>query len=408
MSVKPLKVSEVNQYIKRILMGDPILSSICVEGEISNFKHHYSGHMYFSLKDEKGKINCVMFKSYNQKNDIVLKDGMKVVVNGYISVYERDGGYQLYVKTIEEAGLGDLYLAYNKLLKKLEEEGLFDDSHKMEIPKFPRIIGIVTSSTGAAIRDIITVIKRRFPIADLIIYPVLVQGELAAKEICEGLEYFSHRKDIDLVITGRGGGSIEELFAFNDELLARMIYKMDIPVISAVGHETDFTIADFVADLRAPTPSAAAELAVPKLENLKENLNLKFIELAQNHLLLVDIKRRELHTIEDKLNGLNPINKLNENTQYIDGLFKDLTNVYSSSIRDFRSKLEILGSKLDLLSPLSTANRGYGILTDESDQFIKSVEEISVGDGFSVLLKDGIIKGRVEKVKKGEYRNGSK
>ncbi|WP_077367674.1 exodeoxyribonuclease VII large subunit [Anaerosalibacter sp. Marseille-P3206] len=408
MSVKPLKVCEVNQYIKRILMGDPILSNVCVEGEISNFKHHYSGHMYFSLKDEKGKIKCVMFKSYNKNIDMVLKDGIKVIVNGYISVYERDGDYQLYVKTIEEAGLGDLYLAYNKLLKKLEAEGIFNEMHKKEIPKFPRKIGIVTSSTGAAIRDIITVVKRRFPIVELIIYPVLVQGEGASKEICEGLLYFNNRNDIDLVITGRGGGSIEELFAFNDELLARTIYGMDIPVISAVGHETDFTIADFVADLRAPTPSAAAELAVPRLENLKEDLNIRFTEIVDSYLSLMESKKLELDAYEEKLNRLNPINKLNENLQYLDSLFKDLTNAYFSKMRDYKNKLEILGNKLDLLSPLSTANRGYGILTDESDKLIKSVEDISIGEGFSVLLKDGTIKARVEKVKKGEYSNGFK
>jgi len=408
MSVKPLKVSEVNQYIKRILMGDPILSNVCIEGEISNFKHHYSGHMYFSLKDEKGKIKCVMFKSYNKNIDMVLRDGIKVVVNGYISVYERDGDYQLYVKTIEESGLGNLYLAYNKLLKKLEIEGLFNDSHKKEIPKFPVKIGIVTSSTGAAIRDIITVIKRRFPIAELIIYPVLVQGQGASKEICEGLLYFNNRNDIDLVITGRGGGSIEELFAFNDESLARTIYGMNIPVISAVGHETDFTIADFVADLRAPTPSVAAELAVPKLENLKQDLRIKFTEIVDNNLSLAELKRRKLDAYEEKLNRLNPINKLNENLQYLDSLFKDLINSYSSKIRDFENGLKILGNKLDLLSPLSTANRGYGILTDESDQLIKSVEDIDVGEGFSVLLKDGTVKAKVEKVNKGEYRYGSK
>lgn len=408
MSVKPLKVSEVNKYIKRLFVGDPILSNVCVEGEISNFKHHYSGHMYFSLKDENNKIKCVMFKGYNKNIDIILKDGMKVIINGYISVYERDGNYQLYVKTIKESGLGDLYIAYNKLLKKLEAEGLFDELHKKEIPRFPKRIGVVTSSTGAAIRDIINVIQRRFPIVDLIIYPVLVQGEGAAKEICEGLLFFQERKDIDLVIIGRGGGSIEELFAFSDESLARMIYRMDTPVISAVGHETDFTISDFVADLRAPTPSAAAELGVPKLKDLKENLETLLIELTRSYLLLVDKKRKELQTYYDRLNRFNTINKLNDNRQYLDGLFKDLINTYFKKVGEVRSKLEVLGNKLDLLSPLSTANRGYGILTNESDKLIKSVEEISVGERFHIILKDGVIDGKAEKVSKGEYRNGSK
>lgn len=408
MSVKPLKVSEVNQYIKRLFIGDPILSNICVEGEISNFKHHYSGHMYFSLKDDKNKIKCVMFKGYNKSIDITLKDGMKVIIEGYISIYERDGNYQLYVRNIKEAGLGDLYIAYNKLLKKLEAEGLFNEAYKKSLPRFPKKIGVVTSSTGAAIRDIITVIKRRFPIVDILIYPVLVQGEGASLEISEGLSYFNDRNDIDLVIIGRGGGSIEELFAFNDESLARVIHKMSIPVISAVGHETDFTISDFVADLRAATPSAAAELGVPKLEDLKDNLEAIFMKLINNQFLLTENKTKELVFYYEKLNSLSPISKLNDNRQYLDSLYKELNSIYYKKITEYRSKLELLGNKLHLLSPLSTANRGYGIITDTSEKLIKSVDEICVGDKFRIILIDGVIEGKAEKVSKGEYGNGSK
>ena len=408
MSVKPLKVSEVNQYIKRLFIGDPILSNICVEGEISNFKHHYSGHMYFSLKDDKNKIKCVMFKGYNKSIDITLKDGMKVIIEGYISIYERDGNYQLYVRNIKKAGLGDLYIAYNKLLKKLEAEGLFNEVYKKSLPRFPKKIGVVTSSTGAAIRDIITVIKRRFPIVEILIYPVLVQGEGASLEISEGLSYFNDRNDIDLVIIGRGGGSIEELFAFNDESLARVIHKMSIPVISAVGHETDFTISDFVADLRAATPSAAAELGVPKLEDLKDNLEAIFMKLINNQFLLTENKTKELVFYYEKLNSLSPISKLNDNRQYLDSLYKELNSIYYKKITEYRSKLELLGNKLHLLSPLSTANRGYGIITDTSEKLIKSVDEICVGDKFRIILIDGVIEGKAEKVSKGEYGNGSK
>lgn len=408
MSVKPLKVSEVNQYIKRLFIGDPILSNVCVEGEISNFKHHYSGHMYFSLKDDKNKIKCVMFKGYNKSIDITLKDGMKVIIEGYISIYERDGNYQLYVRNIKEAGLGDLYIAYNKLLKKLEAEGLFNEVYKKSLPRFPKKIGVVTSSTGAAIRDIITVIKRRFPIVEILIYPVLVQGEGASLEISEGLSYFNDRNDIDLVIIGRGGGSIEELFAFNDESLARVIHKMSIPVISAVGHETDFTISDFVADLRAATPSAAAELGVPKLEDLKDNLEAIFMKLINNQFLLTENKTKELVFYYEKLNSLSPISKLNDNRQYLDSLYKELNSIYYKKITEYRSKLELLGNKLHLLSPLSTANRGYGIITDTSEKLIKSVDEICVGDKFRIILIDGVIEGKAEKVSKGEYGNGSK
>lgn len=242
MKEKPLKVSELNQYIKRIFASDFILSNVSVEGEISNYKHHYSGHRYFSLKDENGRVKCVLFKNYGNSISLELKDGMKVVASGYVSIYERDGNYQLYVRDIRESGLGDLYIAYEKLKEKLNEEGLFDDKYKKEIPSYPKTIGVVTSLTGAAIRDIITVLKRRNPGIDIIIYPSLVQGKEAPVSICEGLKYLDNRDDIDLVITGRGGGSIEELFAFNDEQVARTIFNMSTPIISAVGHETDFTL----------------------------------------------------------------------------------------------------------------------------------------------------------------------
>ena len=272
MDMKALKVSQVNNYIKRVFTSDMILSNLSVEGEISNFKHHYSGHMYFSLKDEKSKIKCIMFKSDNESLKVQLENGSKVIATGYVSVYEKEGDYQFYIRHVKESGVGNLYKMFEDLKKKLELEGLFNESKKKPIPFMPRKIGVVTSSSGAAIKDIINVIQRRFPPTDILIYPTLVQGNQAAKEICQGLTYFDNREDIDLIITGRGGGAMEELFAFNDEEVARTIHGLKKPIISAVGHETDFTIADFVADLRAPTPSAAAELAVPELGSLIDNV----------------------------------------------------------------------------------------------------------------------------------------
>lgn len=408
MSIKPLKVSEVNQYIKRTFAGDPILSNISVEGEISNFKHHYSGHMYFSLKDDKGKVKCVMFKNDNSSISMKLKDGMKVVVKGYISVYERNGNYQLYVKSIKEEGLGELYIAFEKLKTKLEEEGLFAEEYKKNIPYFPKKIGIVTSSTGAAIRDIITVIKRRFPIVELIIYPVLVQGKTAPLEISRGLKYFDSRDDIDLIITGRGGGSIEELFVFNDEGLARTIHAMDKPVISAVGHETDYTISDFVADLRAPTPSAAAELAVPELNFLKKELKDNFFNLVYSFNYIKEEKLKEIGYQKNKLNYNNPISKLNENKQYLDTLFKELATSYNFKISELYSKIDKLGNKLAFLSPISSINRGYGLVLDGKGHVIKTVNDIKEEEKLSVLLKDGIVESKVVKINKGEFKNGFK
>lgn len=406
MSIKPLKVSEVNQYIKRSFAGDPILSNICVEGEISNFKHHYSGHMYFSLKDEKGKIKSVMFKSYNEDISLKLKDGMKVIVKGYISVFEKNGNYQLYVKSIKEKGLGELYIAFEELKSKLEKEGLFNEEHKKEVPYFPKKIGVVTSSTGAAIRDIITILKRRFPLIEIKIYPVLVQGEFAPEEICRGIRYFDNRDDIDLIITGRGGGSIEELFAFNNEEVARTIYEINKPIISAVGHETDYTISDFVADLRAPTPSAAAELAVPELEFLKQELEDGFSKLVSGFTSIIDNSFKDLNYQKNKLDYRNPISRLNNDKQYLDNLFKNLITILNLKITGLNNQLDKLGNKLNVLSPLASMNRGYGLVLNEKKQTIKTVNNIKKGEKLNILLKDGIVETDVVKINKGEFEDG--
>lgn len=406
MDIRPLKVSEVNSYIKRLFLGDMILSNLSVEGEISNFKHHYSGHMYFNLKDEKGKIKAVMFKSDNESLRFKLEDGIKVVATGYISVYEKDGDYQLYVRHLKESGLGDLYKTFEELKKKLEKEGLFLESNKKPIPFMPKKIGVVTSSTGAAIRDIITVIKRRFPPCNILIYPSLVQGPQAPKELCKGLEYLDNREDIDLIIVGRGGGSIEELFAFNDEGLARTIYNLTTPVISAIGHETDFTISDFVADLRAPTPSAAAELSVPHVEHLNKDLENKYNRLRKYVCEEIQRSRFKIDYLNKNLIFYNPINQLRDKRQEIDSLFKDFNYEVENKNRNRKVQLVSLKSRLDLLNPYLALEKGCGILTDNMGNLIKSIGDIKLGEDLNIVLKDGKIVSKVESIHKGGIVGG--
>lgn len=402
MTNKPLKVSEVNQYIKRLLSSDWILSNLKVEGEISNFKYHYSGHIYFSLKDEKGKIKCVMFRSYAENLDINIQDGDKVIVTGYISVYEKEGNYQLYATNIEKSGLGELYVAFEKLKAKLESEGLFDPINKKQLPAFPRKIGIVTSSTGAAIRDIITVIKRRFPIVDILIYPALVQGVYAVDSICQGLNYLNGREDIDLIIVGRGGGSFEELFSFNDEKIARTIFSLEKPVVSAVGHETDFTIADFVADLRAPTPSAAAEMVTPERSKLLEQLEENLDRLIMAMRSIVDNNKSKMDLIFSELRYNSPINRVRDMMQQQDNLFKRLVLAINYTLRSKRDTLDNLYNSLSYLNPLYCLERGYGILMDSDGNIITSIDSLDKNEEFNIMLKDGIVKAKVVNINKGE------
>ena len=406
--MKALKVSEVNSYIKRIFAGDMILSNIEIEGEISNFKKHYSGHLYFSLKDDRARIKCVMFKydAANLKND--LSDGQSVIAKGYISIYEQGGEYQLYVKEIHDKGIGDLYIAFEELKKKLEKEGLFDSEFKKKIPTMPNKIGVVTSSTGAAIKDIISVIKRRYPPCHILIYPSLVQGPNAAQDIVEGLLYLENRQDIDLVIFGRGGGSIEELSAFNDELLARTIFSMTKPTISAVGHETDFTIADFVADLRAPTPSAAAELSVPNIEALNQALDGKFNRLLSAFEYKLDRESRSLDLLKNGLKYSNPIFKINHNRQSLDFIYKELILRITNKLDTYKEEAKSLETCLKLLNPTSSLDRGNGILTNKDGILIKSVADVSIDDIINILMKDGSISTQVRGLSKGEVYDGYK
>lgn len=402
--MKPLKVSELNNYIKRLFSRDMILTKIDVEGEISNFKHHYSGHMYFTLKDNNSKIRCVMFREDNLNCNIDLEDGMNIVATGNVSVYEREGAYQLYVKDIEELGLGNLYKKFDLLKKKLKEEGLFDKDKK-ELPFMPKNIGVVTSSSGAAIRDIINVIKRRNPITNIYIYPVMVQGKNASSEIMQGLDYLDACEYIDLIITGRGGGSIEELFAFNDEDLARCISKLRTPIISAVGHETDFTIADFVADIRAATPSAAAEIAVPNMRHLYENLDNKLRIL--NNLINkgLSIEKNNLGMLGNYMNYANPNSSILSKKQDLDYLMKQLNEsldrrltIESHKLKDFKLSLEFYEKYISL-------DKGYGIIHDIDNIIIKTVDDINLKDKLNILLKDGILEVIVTDIYKREDRD---
>lgn len=403
---KPLKVSEVNKYIKRIFLGDVILSNVQVEGEISNFKSHYSGHVYFSLKDEQGKINCVLFKNYKENMPSALKDGDKVVATGYVSVYEKEGNYQLYVRKIERSGIGDLYRTFEELKLKLEKEGLFDSAHKKELPVFPKKIGVVTSSSGAAIKDIITVIKRRCPVVDIILYPTLVQGINAPESICEGLRYLDKREDIDVIILGRGGGSIEELFAFNDERLARTIYHMEKPVISAVGHETDYTIADFVADCRAPTPSAAAEIATPDVSEMLSILDEKYNSLIRAFTFKKSDMKMRLDYLYNNLYFHNPINKIRELAQEQDSLLKRLSMIMNMRLSSYRDRIENLNRSIKHLNPVSSLERGYGIVTTLNGETVSSVEDISIDEVLRIFIKDGLLEVKVVNIsKEGLYKD---
>ena len=392
---EPLKVSELNGYIKNIIDGDEMLANVYIKGEISNFKRHYSGHLYFTLKDETSLIKCVMFKSYTNYLNFEPKDGMSVVILGSVSVFERDGVYQVYAKGMEPEGVGALYKAYEKLKAKLSEEGLFDEAHKKPIPILPRAIGVVTSKTGAVIRDIINVTTRRLPNVNIILYPAAVQGEGAAQTIVNGIKYFNKAKNVDTIIIGRGGGSLEDLWPFNEEITARAIYESEIPIISAVGHETDFTIADFVADLRAPTPSAAGELAVPDVLEVRwklENINKR---LANSLRKKVENMRIKYDNLKNSRVLKNPYDSLRQKMIVCDNLYKNIENNFSLKVKDRHIKLVGLIGRLENLSPLKTMLRGYSIVENLDGKVIKSVNDLSKDDEISIRLNDGKRKAKI-------------
>ncbi|MFP4016319.1 MAG: exodeoxyribonuclease VII large subunit [Halanaerobiales bacterium] len=391
-------ITDISKHLKRLMSNDPVLSDLWISGEISNFHHHNSGHMYFTLKDENSCISSIMFRGYNRKIKFDIEDGMKVNAHGYISIYEPRGTYQFYVDLIEPAGKGALYLAYEQLKEKLEKEGLFAEEHKKDIPILPKKIGIVTSPTGAAIRDILSVVKRRFPNVYVLIVPSLVQGEAASEQIVGGIEYLNKRKDIDLIIISRGGGSIEDLWPFNEEIVARTIYNSTVPIISGVGHETDFTIADFAADLRAPTPSAAAELAISSRLELEKDLKNNQQRLINAIKNMVDTNRNQVKAVMKKRIFARPEELFVKKSQKLDDLSRQLNWNMEKSLSSIRERFKILNGKIDSLSPLKTIGRGYSI-TSKADMLINSVEQIARGDRLNTKVKDGNIYSEVIDIK---------
>lgn len=393
-------VSQVNSYIKNMFTQDFVLNSIYIKGEVSNCKYHTSGHIYFSLKDKGGVISGVMFAGNRGGLNFTLKEGQDVIALGSVSVYEKSGAYQVYAKQIMLDGAGQLYQKYEELKKELEEMGMFDIMYKQPIPKYATKIGICTASTGAAIQDIRNISSRRNPYVQLYLYPAIVQGENAAASIVQGLRYLDEM-DMDVIIVGRGGGSIEDLWAFNEEAVARTIFNMKTPVISAVGHETDTTIADYVADLRAPTPSAAAELAVFDYNEFKNKL-FQYKRTLENKLEREIQKNRILvKNYEARVNYASPKNQLLTKKQYVDELFTKMENLFKNKLTNDKHTLGILAERLNGLSPLNKLSNGYAYITDDNLHTITSVGQIDVGEKVLLNLKDGKVTSVVEKIEKG-------
>ena len=383
-----VSVSDLNLYIKEKIAGDEALNAVVVKGEISNFKAHYTGHFYFTLKDDKSLIKCIMFKSYAERINFKPKDGMKVIVFGGVSVFERDGIYQIYTKAMMEQGVGDLYAAYEKLKEDLAKEGLFDESHKKKIPLKPKIIGVLSSQTGAVIRDIINVSTRRNPNCYIRLLPVPVQGPGAAKEIVKGIETMNEKKLADVIILARGGGSLEDLWPFNEEIVARAIYNSEIPIISAVGHETDFTIADFVSDLRAPTPSAAAELANPDIYELKNKIRTLNERARLSLKKKLELMKMKYQSLMNSKVFTDPIQNMQNNYLRIDGFIKRLENSIVLKQKGGQKDFKSMALKLDALSPLKTMVRGFSII-EKDGKIIKSSKNLEKDDEVSIKLIDG-------------------
>jgi len=388
MEIEPISVTDLNKYIKDKVAKDEYLNNVLVKGEISNFKHHYTGHLYFTLKDDNSLIKCIMFKSFTANLKFTPKDGMKVMVFGTVSVFERDGVYQIYCKAMQEEGMGSLYKAYEELKKKLELEGLFSMEHKKKLPFMPRVVGVLTSQTGSVIRDIINVSTRRNPNVYIRLFPVPVQGEGAGEKIADAIKFMNDKNLADVLILARGGGSLEDLWPFNEEVVARAIYASNIPIISAVGHETDFSISDFVADLRAPTPSAAAELAVAdtkelalKLENYKTRYKLALKKK-------VELMRLQYEKCMARRVFKEPLQEINEKIIRLDMIVKNMQNSIINRYKDSKNEMVKVISKLDTLSPLKTLTRGY-VITQKEGSIVKSVNDIAKDDEVELRFIDG-------------------
>lgn len=395
MEKRILSVTQINEYIRSVLDHEPILSGIAIQGEISNYKVYPSGHHYFTLKDENSALKCVMFKSSAMKLRFRPENGMKVIAAGKISVYPRDGAYQLYCTSMMVSGAGDLHAAFEQLKAKLSQKGLFDPAHKKPIPKFPKTVGIVTSSAGAAVHDILRILRHRYPLVEVKLFPVRVQGAEAPGEIASAISYANKYRLADVLIVGRGGGSIEDLWAFNDEQVAYAIYQSEIPIISAVGHEPDVTISDYVADLRAATPSNAAELVVPDRNTLMQTVDSYQAAICSDLNSKLQFLRKQYDMI-----AASPV--LQSPKSYIDQLRKNialLSNrlymVQDSHIRDHRNKYIALTAKLDAMSPLKVLTRGYSVAMNNDDRVIKSVYDVKPGEKMSLLVTDGIIYGQI-------------
>lgn len=399
MGLKPIRVGQLNNYIGRVLKTDPILGNVSVIGEISNLKFHSSGHVYFSLKDETSKVNCFLAASNLERITCPMEEGMEIIASGYISVYERGGYYSLNIRDIEVNGEGQLAIQYEKLKAKLEKEGLFSAEHKKPLPEFPAKIAVVTSETGAAVRDIIRTIKNKNDYVDILVYPVLVQGPAAAQDIANALKDINaHYKDIDVIITGRGGGSMEELWAFNEEIVARSIFASEIPVISAVGHETDFTISDFTADFRAATPTAAAEMAVPDTGELREYLRSKKEELASSLIAQIDLRKNRLSALDPNAFSKGIATRIAYEQMNADRIIESMADSLKNRIASGRDRVELLKALLEAADPKAILARGYSVVTDEKGSVISRADKLKVGQNVTIETGSGSARAEITSI----------
>lgn len=398
-----LSVSDINSYIKNLLQRDGKMSSVLVRGEISNFTRHSSGHLYFSLKDKTGSIKCVMFRSNAQRLQFQPAHGMEVLIAGYVSVYERDGIYQLYAEQMMQAGAGALHMAYEKLKARLLAEGLFDAERKRPLPFLPRKIGIVTSPTGAAIRDLLSIIRRRNPAVSVYVVPAIVQGREGIASICQSLDML-YRQDMDVIITGRGGGSLEELWCFNEEAVVRKIAESPVPIISAVGHETDVTLADFAADVRAATPSMAAELAVPVLSQLQQDLTLRQRTLVQHYESYLRQKQLRLeHSMQHRI-FQKPELLLQDRQQLLDDRTERLQQYMEQQLQQKRQQLAAGAEQLNALSPLNVLSRGYALCENDTGKLVRRASDVATGDTITVILEQGRLTASVTGREEGIWK----
>jgi exodeoxyribonuclease VII large subunit len=404
MAIKPISVSQFNNYVKRVLQSDPLLGNVSVMGEISNLKYHGSGHVFFTLKDESSKLSCFLPSDQVRRLRYELTEGMLITAAGYVSVYERGGTYSLNIRDILVEGTGNLTVAFEALKAKLEKEGLFDPKYKKPIPAFPKQVVVITSETGAAVRDILKIIRQRNNVVNVILYPCLVQGPDAASDIAAAIADVNRLfPETDVIITGRGGGSIEELWAFNEEIVVRSIFLSEIPVISAVGHETDFTLADYVSDRRAATPTEAAQIAVPDTEILStavKNIAAEILHTVQRLLQYFELKT-ESYNMESLKKQIS--NRIQLAQMQVDGFGKDLFHMISDKLAEKSATIEQLHAELRLSSPYSIMERGYGALVDENGRLLTSANTLKTGDLLTVICKDGKIKCSIEEVRRAVY-----